>query len=192
VRTVFGAFDDVASAVLVPLLVVMFVLAVGVLVRRRRGTVGRRVVAVAGGTIVGLSLTAIALATLQPLGASEWPAGVNLTPLETVHLYLAPGVSTLLAVQNLVLNVVLFVPLGIGMVLLRGRGVAVATVTGIVVSLVVEALQFVLPLGRSVDVDDVLLNSAGALLGAVAAVAARRWAAAGHAVVTESPTMEAV
>lgn len=80
------------------------------------------------------------------------------------------------AVQQVVLNVVLFAPLGW---LLRGpfrRSVPVAVVAGFAVSLLVELTQytgnwFLFPCAyRLADVDDLIANTAGALLGALVAM----------------------
>ena len=71
------------------------------------------------------------------------------------------------------LNVVLFVPLGMLVRFMAHRGVVAATLTGLATSLLIEATQAtgvwgVYPCAyRIADVDDVLTNAAGALLGAV-------------------------
>ncbi|MBP2368189.1 VanZ family protein [Pseudonocardia parietis] len=91
------------------------------------------------------------------------------------------------AVQQVVLSVVLFAPLGW---LLRGpfhRSLPVTVVAGFGVSLLVEITQytgnwFLFPCAyRVADVDDLIANTAGALLGALAATLlwSRRSAAAG-------------
>lgn len=67
-------------------------------------------------------------------------------------------------------NVVMFVPIGALAALAFRSGWWRATVSGVALSLLVELLQLVL--GRSADVDDVLLNSCGAALGAAVAVLA--------------------
>lgn len=77
------------------------------------------------------------------------------------------------AFMQVALNVLLFMPLG---VLLRGlmrRGVIVATVTGFLVSLAIETTQLTGMWGiyscayRVFDVDDLIANTAGALLGSL-------------------------
>lgn len=83
------------------------------------------------------------------------------------------------AVQQFVLNVALFVPLGY---LLRGpfrRSLPVAVLAGFATSLLVELTQytgnwFLFPCAyRVADVDDLIANTAGALLGAVLAAVLR-------------------
>ena len=99
---------------------------------------------------------------------------LNLVPFETLRLYwrlLQKGASEALlrhAVINLVGNVVMFVPLGW---LLPGiwrvfRGVFRTVIFGASLICLVELLQYITGLG-SCDVDDLLLNTAGILLGYV-------------------------
>ena len=81
--------------------------------------------------------------------------------------------------ENLVGNVLLFVPLGFLAVIALRRRVRVVTALAAALSVLIESTQLLLG-DRWSDVDDVLLNSAGAFAGAVvasrvvAAVAARR------------------
>ena len=86
------------------------------------------------------------------------------------------------AFLQVVLNVVLFLPFGPFVRLITHRGVVVATGLGLAVSLLIEVTQFtgvwgVYPCAyRLFDVDDLLTNTLGALLGAVVSYpyAARR------------------
>lgn len=77
-----------------------------------------------------------------------------------------------LAVQQLVLNVVLFVPLGMLVRHLGSRTVVETTAIGLGVSLLLELTQltgvwFAFPCAyRLFDVDDLIINTLGALLGA--------------------------
>jgi hypothetical protein len=86
------------------------------------------------------------------------------------------------AFLQLVLNVVLFLPFGPFVRLITHRGVVVATALGLAVSLLIEVTQLtgvwgVYPCAyRLFDVDDLVTNTFGALLGAVVSYpyAARR------------------
>jgi glycopeptide antibiotics resistance protein len=97
-----------------------------------------------------------------------WSA-VNLVPARTVVGIIRdfPG----LVVQQLLGNVVMFVPLGFFLPLLstRCRRFAMTAAVGLSVSAGIELVQFALLLTlnarRSVDVDDVILNVTGACLG---------------------------
>lgn len=108
-------------------------------------------------------------------------ANTNLVPFETIRLFLKWGSPEQLT-HNLVNNVLLFVPLGWCLALKARdrRPLLFAALGGMLLSTAVEAGQFFLPIGRSTDVDDVILNTAGALVGGLAAVIvlpALRWLA---------------
>jgi len=63
-------------------------------------------------------------------------------------------------------NILLFLPLGLLAALIVGRGhrpVLWATIMGLVLSLVIEVAQYIFVVGYS-DVDDLLTNTAGALV----------------------------
>lgn len=81
--------------------------------------------------------------------------------LVNIHLY-----STEIWVKNLFGNVILFIPLGSGIPTLYKRFMRVLPFTLLVIALLfsVEIIQMVTRVG-SFDVDDILLNTIGALLG---------------------------
>jgi hypothetical protein len=110
----------------------------------------------------------IAVATLTPRGFARSPGYLQLVPFATIRGYVedyGTAQSLLLYVLG---NVALFVPLGLFLHLALRRSVALTIGLGAVTSLGVEILQ--LPIwSRSSDVDDVILNTAGAALGAALA-----------------------
>ena len=167
-RQVLGVFGDVVLLALP--LVAAVVLATLVVVARRRG--GRQRLRTLGGGILMATLVLIVATTLVPVVAGA-PATVNLTPGATIRNYLRFG-DDILSARNLGLNIALFVPFGLGLALWRRWGVVRTVPVALVVSALVEGAQYVLPLGRAVDVDDVVLNTLGALLGAVTVVVVRR------------------
>lgn len=81
------------------------------------------------------------------------------------------------AVLQIVLNIALFVPMGVGVRLLLHRGVAVAAVIGLGASLIIEVTQLTGIYGiyscayRLFDVDDLIANGAGAVLGSITSAA---------------------
>jgi hypothetical protein len=114
--------------------------------------------------LVGAVLAVLAVTTMS--GADG--TGVNLTPGVGIRTALS-NVNRDLGLLNLLGNVIMFVPVGFLMLLttrLGFRGVQGACVA---LSVAVELLQ--LWLGRTFDVDDVLLNALGSALGAAAGVA---------------------
>lgn len=101
----------------------------------------------------------------------EFYRSVNLTPLVTIRLYwrLLHSQSDYLvrhAFVNLLGNVVMFIPLGFFQpyLLERLRKWYKTMLITLVLILAVEAVQYITLLG-SCDVDDLLLNTFGAMLG---------------------------
>lgn len=152
---------------------------------RRRGTVR------GGPTLLALAVLIYALSvlsyTLLPLPhagpgfCAHGGAGVQLRLDQFVTDIAAGGLSgpsSLLhnvALRQAVFNVALFVPLGMFLRHLAHRGVALTTLAGLGVSLLVETTQltgdwFAYPCAyRVFDVDDLLANTVGTLLGALTA-----------------------
>lgn len=122
--------------------------------------------------------------TLLPLPDSESYvcAGVNFDVWAAVDELRAAHSFTDFAVLQLALNVLLFLPLGFFLRVIGRRGILVAFVTGLLVSLTIESTQLTGVWGmypcayRVFDVDDLLTNTVGAVLGSLLAlVVPRRW-----------------
>ncbi|GLX23497.1 MULTISPECIES: VanZ family protein [Streptomyces] len=108
----------------------------------------------------------LAHVTLEPSAASAGLVHSNTRPGASIGPYL-DGASVREAVVQLGGNVLLGVPFGVLLPVLlpQARGLLrVAAVTAAVMTLV-ELVQGALVTGRAFDVDDVILNTAGALLG---------------------------
>ncbi|MFJ4317994.1 VanZ family protein [Streptomyces lavendulae] len=126
-----------------------------------------RALAVAA-AFAGTVLFAVALArvTLEPSAASAGLVHGNVRPGASIRAYLDAAPVREAAVQ-LGGNLLLGVPFGVLLPVLlpRTRGLLrVGLVTAVVMTLV-ELVQGALVTGRAFDVDDVVLNTAGALLG---------------------------
>jgi glycopeptide antibiotics resistance protein len=97
---------------------------------------------------------------------------INLTPLVEIVRGLKV-IDSGYGVLNIWGNIAVFVPLGVLVTMLwRGRPlarVAAGTAAGTGLSAVIEATQYAV--GRSADIDDVILNTTGALLGAALTLA---------------------
>lgn len=110
-------------------------------------------------------------------------AGVNLNPWAFVDDLRGARSVTDFAVLQLALNVLLFAPLGFFLRVLGGRGVVVALLVGFGTSLFIETTQLTGVWGiypcayRVFDVDDMLTNTTGAVVGSVLAllVPRRHW-----------------
>ncbi|GHB52400.1 hypothetical protein GCM10010347_22860 [Streptomyces cirratus] len=108
----------------------------------------------------------LARLTLEPSAASVDLVHSNVHPGRSISAYLN-GASVREAARQLGGNVLLGVPLGVLLPVLvpPARGLLrVAVVTATLMTLV-ELIQGALVSGRAFDVDDVILNTAGALLG---------------------------
>ncbi|MFI9820344.1 VanZ family protein [Streptomyces sp. NPDC052013] len=108
----------------------------------------------------------LARLTLQPSPASEALTHTNLHPGRSLRAYLdQPALQD--AVRQIGGNILLGVPFGIltPVVAPRTRGFLRVLLLTAVVMLLVEFAQGALVTGRAFDVDDVILNTVGALLG---------------------------
>ncbi|MDQ8705009.1 VanZ family protein [Streptomyces sp. LHD-70] len=108
----------------------------------------------------------LARLTVSPQPASEALTHSNLHPGSSIRQYLAQP-EVLDAVKQLGGNVALGVPFGVLLPLLfpRTRGRLRVALTTAGVMLLVELVQGALVTGRAFDIDDVVLNTTGALLG---------------------------
>jgi glycopeptide antibiotics resistance protein len=121
--------------------------------------------------LVLLAAAALIMLSRTLIGSSAQTARVNLVPGETLlRLDRRDGADT---VKNVVGNVVLFGPLGFFSQLAFGWRVRTVAVAACLVSTAVETAQLALG-DRWVDIDDVILNTTGAVLGASAAVLGSR------------------
>ncbi|MFB0620117.1 VanZ family protein [Streptomyces sp. AGS-58] len=126
----------------------------------------------------------LARITLQPSPASVSLTHSNLHPGSSLRAYLehAPVRD---ALRQLGGNVLLGVPFGVLVPVLapRARGMLHVLVLTALVMLMVELVQGALVTGRAFDIDDVILNTTGALLGWL--VLGRRLGRGVHRRVTE-------
>ena len=115
-----------------------------------------------------LALSVAGILTLTLLGSATGTGAPNLIPGWTVNHQLTDP-SYPLGVGNVVGNVAMFVPLGWLVALVIGRRrILVAAIVGFGLSAVIEVVQWFT--GRISDIDDLILNGIGAVLGACIAV----------------------
>ncbi|MCZ2838264.1 VanZ family protein [Modestobacter sp. VKM Ac-2985] len=120
------------------------------------------------GALVG-SLLVVGLLTLGPTGAAGWAWG---DPVAELHWY-AGAASSPTAAAQLVGNLFLLVPTAV-LAVLREPALRrpAALVPAAAAGMLIELLQWALPLGRVVSPVDALLNGVGALVvGGLTAVA---------------------
>jgi len=118
------------------------------------------------GRRVALALTAAALAFIAFMTLGQVEEG-RAFPASCIFCGQLGGV-------DFTLNVVLFVPFGLGLMWLTGNWRR-STVIGAVTTLFIETLQWRLIPGRDASLGDLLANSMGTVIGAWLAVAGLRW-----------------
>lgn len=91
---------------------------------------------------------------------------VNLVPFLSIMNYLnGDMLARAFAANNIIGNIALFIPLGVYITLLNGNKKASVNVCIIaLVSVIVEIAQYLFKVGAT-DIDDVILNTLGGLLG---------------------------
>lgn len=128
---------------------------------------GARALAIAGAAGYGWAVVWLTLLPGESQGG--WGDGrprVNWVPLRGIREQLGGPHNPGTAQYQLAGNSVMLVPLGVLLcMVLRRRSWRVAVVVSVGTAVAIEGLQWLLPIGRAVDVDDVLLNSLGALAG---------------------------
>ncbi|WP_096271048.1 VanZ family protein [Paucisalibacillus globulus] len=95
---------------------------------------------------------------------------INLIPFKTINLYINHHQDFTLQVINLLGNVVVFIPIGIFVLLLLNRVTFFkVSFIGLGSTLFIEVMQLLLSINgvisRSFDVDDLILNTAGVIIG---------------------------
>ncbi len=171
VEWVWRHYSGPIGAGLTVVAVLVALLAVALVVVRRHGRAVRgRVVVWAFATAT--AVLAIVALTLVP--SKPHDPGLQLVPLRTILWNLA-AVDRVVGIANLGGNLALFVPFGVCLGLVPGLRVRGAVAISVALSILVETGQYLLG-ARVADVDDVILNAIGGLLGALLARAAvRRW-----------------
>lgn len=159
--------------------VALFVPFVAMSYRRRGGLTWGRALLWIAAAVYGWAIWTY---TLIPLPESDDFAcvGVNLNPLafiDDINAALATGSPlTSMFLLQLVFNIALFVPLGFFLRVLGGRGILVAGLAGLGISLLIELTQVTGVWGlyhcayRVFDVVDLMSNTLGALVGSVVAL----------------------
>ncbi len=95
------------------------------------------------------------------------PRSVNLIPFYTIWEYLsgANKVSSSLALNNVLGNIIVFIPYGLYIQILRkDKRFNISFLQVAITSFAIEIIQFTFNLG-SADVDDLILNCIGGLIG---------------------------
>lgn len=181
-NAVIGVFGGllVFATLFVPVLLVQL---------RRYGRVSvLRLLGTAAASIYGVALVAYTLFPLPEDTSTVCTAPLQLIPFHFVGDIIREnaGMSWWDALRSTALleylfNIALFVPLGVIVRRFLNRGILVTTITGFAVSLLIESTQYTGIWGvygcayRFADVDDLIANTGGAVLGAVVAPMVLWW-----------------
>ena len=152
-------YVDIGPLIVVGIVCTLAIVAAFVLVpaaRRPRATV---MVARVG--LVGYLAAVLALTMLG--GRHGGVSTINLVPFSQISGQLQ-NASTELGLTNIIGNVLMFVPLPVLVRVGLGQSWARGLLWSVCFSLAIEVLQLLA--GRSADIDDLILNSLGALIGA--------------------------
>lgn len=150
-------------ALIVVLVALASVVAAGFAFPGMRANDTSRAVKAASRTLLAGALLGILVLTLV---GSSGAGGVNLIPFRGILDELG-NVNSRLGALNLAGNVLMYMPIGLLTPLALRWGAGRVTASAFALSVTIECAQ--LALGRSSDVDDVILNTLGALVGAVIA-----------------------
>ncbi|WP_434097336.1 VanZ family protein [Streptomyces pharetrae] len=134
--------------------------------RRLLPAIGRALAMVCAFVLMVAFSVVLARLTLEPSPASESLTHSNLRPGSSLRAYVEQPVGRD-AVKQMGGNLLLGVPFGILVPVLapRARGIGRVLLLTALVMLLVELAQGAVVTGRAFDIDDVILNTTGALAG---------------------------
>lgn len=129
-----------------------------------------------GDAFLALSILGVLLATLYGDTENFGEAHVQLVPVSALLHTLFEAGDAWVALRDMAFNVLAFVPFGFftAQRIHRKHRIVRTVLAGIALSLLVETIQLVFLTGRTVDVNDVILNVLGTSVGGVAGWALRR------------------
>jgi|GEM_PF-3546848 len=134
--------------------------------RRNRLAVKEAVTTVIIDMFLLLSVVGILVVTLFPQRIVYTPIAsrVQLIPFADVT-----NISPYVLIENIVFNIFLFLPFGFftSWRLSSTKVLRRILLMGMCFSLCIELLQLLLPIGRSTTVDDIILNTVGAVIGSL-------------------------
>nr|WP_269329070.1 VanZ family protein [Kineosporia babensis] len=161
------------AQLLLDFLVAGAALGIALLLRNRKPVRGMQVWALC---LVAGTLGVIAISTLTRRAGATSPGHLQLEPFGTLRRYTHDAADFLIYLGG---NVAMFIPLGLFLYLALRRWMLLCAALATLVSIGVELLQ--LPIySRATDIDDVITNGLGGLIGAVLGVVVVRVARSGR------------
>lgn len=89
---------------------------------------------------------------------------INLIPFQTLRFFLSGEGNAFVAFYNVAANVILFIPYGVFWLLMANPSLLQKVLVPLILIVLIEASQFLTERG-SLDIDDLLLNTAGVWAG---------------------------
>mgnify|MGYP003437908186 CR=1 FL=1 len=131
------------------------------LFRKEHIVMSRRIVI---GALIVYTICLLMLLFMRP-GNQSYDS-YNLVPFETVSFYLSGEVAPLVAIYNLAANIGLFIPYGTAFLLLSKKRPSTVVLLAVPVAgiAIIEVTQWLTGRG-SLDIDDLLLNVVGVIIG---------------------------
>lgn len=119
-------------------------------------------------SIIGLIMSIVGtfLVTLMP--TSNDSDIVQLVPFESIKdlWYYA---TTEALINSVLMNIVLFIPVSFFIYIIIRREL-LTTIICLLMSMFIETMQYLLPIGRITSIDDIMLNSLGGIIGVLIGV----------------------
>ncbi|SDB98821.1 VanZ family protein [Shouchella lonarensis] len=120
------------------------------------------------GALFILSIIGILLVTLLPIYGMRSQT-LQLKPFSSILHLLEYSITASVTIRLIGFNMILFMPFGLFFSLRFHRKMSVWTITflGMLFSTGIETAQYVLAIGRTSNIDDVILNTTGTFIGAL-------------------------
>lgn len=169
------AFRDVIPLFSIVVLIGLISILVFLRLNRKRGVDLKRLVL---NSLLAFTIIGVLFVTILPSSYGERvPRIINIVPFVDMYQILFHSVDIMVPIRNLGFNILLFVPFGFFMAMrkpLSNRRLGQITLIGAILSLGIEVVQYAIPMGRTADINDVILNTIGASLGCVIWIALQK------------------
>lgn len=119
-------------------------------------------------TYFGMTMTIIGILLVTLMPTSLEGHSLNLKPFLTIQELLDYATKEAIF-NNIVMNIVLFMPFGFFLYLIMRKELLVSII-GMFFSIFIETLQYIFPIGRTTNIDDVILNVSGTIIGIIVGV----------------------
>lgn len=119
-------------------------------------------------SVIGLTMSIVGILLVTMMPTSNDSDIVELTPFASIKdmWYFA---TTEALINSVLMNIVLFIPAAFFLYIII-RKELLTTILCLLLSVFIEAMQYLLPIGRITSIDDIILNSVGGITGVLLGV----------------------